>query len=136
MSRFWEDLKWPTTSKNGPETTWSNPQRAKNHLQKKHSKRTTTSRCWDNSTIWGNEIYSLTRFSLTTFDCNDLSMALWRIIMEIQDQTFINYHVYLLQDIKFAGYVTNHLDTPKLTFARQKLTLWIKLDLNIKFWHR
>lgn len=52
--------------------------------------------------------------------------------MEIQDQTFINYHVYLLQDIKFAGYVTNHFDTDKLTLVKKKSTLLIKLDMKIK----
>ena len=33
--------------------------------------------------------------------------------------------MYLLQDIKFTGYVANHFDNPKLTFARQNSTLWI-----------
>ena len=31
--------------------------------------------------------------------------------------------VYLLQDMKLAGYIANHLDYRKLTFAREKLTL-------------
>ena len=45
--------------------------------------------------------------------------------MKIERQTFLYYHMYLLQDIKFTGYVANHFDNPKLTFARQNSTLWI-----------
>ena len=56
--------------------------------------------------------------------------------MEIERQTFVYYHVNISRDIKFAGYVANHLDTHKLTFVRQKPTLWINLDTKIKFWHK
>ena len=41
--------------------------------------------------------------------------------------------VYLLRDLEFAGYVANYFDTCKLTFAKQKSTIWIKLDIKIKF---
>ena len=44
----------------------------------------------------------------------------WRIMVRIKCQIFVYYHVYLLQDIKFTGYVANHFDTRKFT------TLWIK----------
>ena len=47
-------------------------------------------------------------------------------MVKIDSQTFLYYHVYLLRDIKFTGYVANHFDTRKLTFARQKPTLPIK----------
>ena len=43
--------------------------------------------------------------------------------MKIERQTFVDYHVYLLRDIKFTGRVANHFDTRKFTFARQKSTL-------------
>ena len=43
--------------------------------------------------------------------------------MEIERQTFVYYHVNISRDIKFTGYVANHLDTHKLTFVRQKPTL-------------
>ena len=33
----------------------------------------------------------------------------------------IYYHVYLLQDIKFTGYVAYHFDTRKLTFNYEKI---------------
>ena len=45
---------------------------------------------------------------------------------DLQFTYLLYYHVYLLRDIKFTGYVANHFDTRKLTFARQKSTLWIK----------
>ena len=47
-------------------------------------------------------------------------------MVKLDSQTFPYYHVYLLRDIKFTGYVANHFDTRKLTFARQKPTLPIK----------
>ena len=54
-----------------------------------------------------------------------LSMALWQIMVKIECHTFLYYHVYLLWDIKFIGYISNHFDSNKITFARQKSTLWI-----------
>ena len=59
-------------------------------------------------------------------------------MVKIERQTFLYYHVYLLRDIKFTGYVANHFDTRKLTFAWQKWTLRIKqknsnFDINKTF---
>ena len=34
-------------------------------------------------------------------------------------QTFMHYHVYLLRDIEFAGYIANHYDTHKLILVKQ-----------------
>ena len=34
--------------------------------------------------------------------------------------------MYLLRDTKFTGYVGNHFDTRKLTFAKQKSTLRVE----------
>ena len=44
-------------------------------------------------------------------------------MVKIEHQTFVYYHVYLLRDIKFTGYVANLSDTRKFTFVRQKPTL-------------
>ena len=38
-------------------------------------------------------------------------------MVKIERKTFVYYHVYLLRDIKFTGYVANHFHT--LTFTRQ-----------------
>ena len=35
-------------------------------------------------------------------------------MVKIERQTFLYYHVYLLRDMKFTGYVANHFDTRKL----------------------
>ena len=56
--------------------------------------------------------------------------------MKIVRQTFTYYHMHLLRDIKFAEYFTNHLDTCKLIFAKQKLTLGTKFDIKTKFRQR
>ena len=56
-------------------------------------------------------------------------------MVKIECQTFIYYHVHLLRYIKFAGYVTNHFDTGKLTLVKKKSTLLIKLDMKIKKKH-
>ena len=37
-------------------------------------------------------------------------------MVKIERQIFVYYHVYLLRNAKFKGYVTNHFDTRKLTF--------------------
>ena len=47
-------------------------------------------------------------------------------MVKIERKTFVYYHIYLLRDMKFTGYVANHFDTLKLTFTRQKSTLSIK----------
>ena len=39
-------------------------------------------------------------------------------MVKIERQTFVHYHVYFLQDIKFTGYVANHIDPRKLTLTR------------------
>ena len=44
-------------------------------------------------------------------------------MVKIERQAFLYYHVYLLRDIKFTGYVASHFDIHKLTFARQNSTL-------------
>ena len=46
-------------------------------------------------------------------------------MLKVECQT-LYYHVYLLRDIKFTGYVANHFDTSKLTFVTKKLILRIK----------
>ena len=49
--------------------------------------------------------------------------------MKIERQTFVYYHVYLLWNIKFAGYIARTTGqwiiyyTHNFTFARQKSTL-------------
>ena len=62
-------------------------------------------------------------------------------MVEIEPQTLLYYHVYLLWDIKFTVYIANNFDTRKLTFAREKSTLWIKqkksnfnIDKNSELW--
>ena len=133
------DLKQTTTSKKRPKTTYNEQKTNGNNLQppettydehRKYLKRPTTSRSLDYFIIWDNHIFH------SIFDCNHSSTSSWRIIMETECQTFIYYHVHLLRTIKFAGYFVNHLDTSKLAFVRQKPTLWIKVDIKIKFWHR
>ena len=54
------------------------------------------------------------------------------MMVKIECQTYVYYHVHLLGYIKFAGYVTNHFDTDKLTLVKKKSTLLIKLDMKIK----
>ena len=119
-------LKRPTANKKQPKTTYSNlkqltaiekrPTSTWNYLQraKRDLKRSATSRFWDYFTIWGNHVFH------STFDCNYSCIPSWRIITEIERQTFIYYPLHLLRDIKFAGYISNHLDTCKLTFAKSQ----------------
>ena len=44
-------------------------------------------------------------------------------MVKTEHQTLVYYHVCLLRDMKFTGYVANHFDTRKFTFGRQKSTL-------------
>ena len=155
QQRARNDLKRPTTTwKDLQETrsdletiydeeemTWNDPQRVRHNLQrpkptyneqKKEAKQPTTTRIWDYFT-WGNRFSSLTRFQ----PWNDLQRARNALkrpttskkqpeTMEVEHQTFLYYHMYLLPEIKFTGYVANFFDTRKWTFTRQKSTLWIK----------
>ena len=61
-----------------------------------------------------------------TFGCNHSNIISRRIMVNLERQTFLYYHVYLLQDIKLTGYAANNCDNRKLTFATQNSTLWIK----------
>ena len=73
-------------------------------------------------------------FSSMFYAQHHSNIASWRIMMEIEHQTYINYyHIYLLLDIVFAVYVANHCDTCKSTYARLKSTLQIKIDISITF---
>ena len=45
-------------------------------------------------------------------------------MVKIECQTFVYYHVYLLWNIKFTGYIAIHFDTHKFTFAWQKSTFY------------
>ena len=44
------------------------------------------------------------------------------IMVNIERQTFVYCHVYLLSDRKLIGYVANHFGTRKLTFLGKKST--------------
>ena len=81
-----------------------------------------------------NERYEMTNTKqiLRLFD----NVRQLRIMVKIECQTFLYYYVYLLWDVEFEGSVANYFDTSKLTFAKQKSTIWIKLDIKMKFWHR
>ena len=68
--------------------------------KKKDAKQSTTNRFWDYFTIWGNRFSYLTHFRVP--------------------------NISILSCVFIMGYVVNHFDTHKLTFARQKSTLWIK----------
>ena len=73
----------------------------------------------------GNRFSSLTRFQPNIW-LQSFEYCFTKITVKIECQTFPYYHVYLLRDIKFTGYVVNHFDTRKLPFARQKSIIWIK----------
>ena len=47
-------------------------------------------------------------------------------MVKIEHQIFVYYHLHLLQDMAFTGYVANHFETRKFKFARQKSALRIK----------
>ena len=128
------DLKPPTMRKKRPETIYNDLKKTYNveettcKEQKRDSKQPTTSRYLDYFAIWGNYVFN------STFDCNHLSMASWRIIMEIAKYLYIMYyHVHLLRDIKFAGYFANDFDTCKLPFASKKATFWLSLTKKSNF---
>ena len=52
------------------------------------------------------------------------------IMVNIERQTFVYRHVYLLSDRKLIGYVANHFGTRKLTFLGKKSTF--ELNKKIK----
>ena len=88
------------------------------------------------STIGQSVLFSNMFFTqLLQFDCSHSNIASCQIMTKIEHQTFIYYHAYLLRNIEFVEYVANHFDTHRLTFARQKSIIWIKLDMKMKFWH-
>ena len=157
LQRARNDLTRPETTCNEQESTWNDLQRARNDLQRARNdleithnnlkrpiankkrpgnnldlqpernnlKRPTTSKTQPTTTGTYLLVFS------PTFNCNHSSTASQRIMVKIERQTFLYYHVYLLRDIKFTGHVANHFDTCKLTFVRQKLTLWIKQKKSI-----
>ena len=85
------DLKRPTTRKKRPVIMYNDLKKTYNveettyNEQKRDSKQPTTNRYLDYFAIWGNYIFN------STFDCNHLSMASRRIIMEKDSQIFIYY---------------------------------------------
>ena len=146
----WKDLQQPTTSKKQPETTYhnlkrpimnkkqpgNNPQWVRHNLkwleptcnkQKKDVKRPIISTFWDYFTIWSNQFSSLTYFQPN----------IW---LKSFEHCFSEYHgenkapnISISSCVFITGYknlwvtyVVNHFDTCKLTFVRQKSTLWIK----------
>ena len=121
LQRARKDLKQPTTSKTQPTVTRVYLQQAKKDAKQP------TSRFWDDFTIWDNWFSPLTRFN-PAFGCNHSSVASGRIMVKIGRQTFfyiimcIYYGIQNLLDT----YIANHFVTHKLTFARQKSTVWIK----------
>ena len=123
-------LKWPKISKKQPTTSWTYIQRAK-----EESKLQTISRIWDYFTVWVIRFF-LQHFSHPIFDFNRWRNASCRILVKTECQTFMYNYMYVLRDTEFVGYLANHFDIHKLTIARQKLTIWVKLDIKIKFWHK
>ena len=113
----WNDLKRPTTSKKRtkqPTISKKRPATSKKDLKYlQYADFEITSQ------------FGQSHFPLAIFDCNHSSIASWKIVMEVERQTFIYYHGHLLRDVTLAGYFVNHLDTCKLTFVRRKATLWL-----------
>ena len=133
------NLKWPTLSKKQPETTYNNLIRpigntkwpgnnlqwARNDLKQSTMSKTqpTTTqtylqwakkRCQPTS---NNQIlrlfYSMGQLVLFSHTFSTQHLVARIIMMKIECRTFLYYHVYLLPDIKFTGYVANHFDTCK-----------------------
>ena len=114
-------------------TTWNGLQRARHNLQRpeptnneqkltqNHQHQADFKIILQNGSIG----YFLQHVFYPTFDYNHSSIAAWRIMVKIECQRFVYYHVYLLRDMTFTGYVASHFDTRKFKFARQKSTLWI-----------
>ena len=121
LQRARNDLKRPTTSKTQPTTAWTYLQRAKKKTQN-DQQRADFQIILQYRAI-GSPLWHVFN---PTLGWNHSSIASRRIIVKIECQTFLYYYMYLLRDTKFTGYVANHFDTRKLTFARQKSTLWIK----------
>ena len=94
-----KDLKQPTTSKTQPTVTCVYLQQAKKDAKQP------TSRFWDDFTIWDNWFSSLTRFQLSIW-----LQSFERCFRENHGESrasniFLYYHVYLLRDTKFTGYL-------------------------------
>ena len=135
LQRARNDLKWPTTSKKRPEmayneqeTTWNDPQRVRHNLQwsehnytelGKDAKRPTTSIFSDYFTIWGKRFSSLTRFPLDIwlqsfehfFTKNDGENRASSIYYHASS---VNYHVYLLWDIRFIFFCLGFMSAEKV----------------------
>ena len=120
LQRTRKDLKQPTTSKTQPTTTRTYLQRLK-----KDAKRPTTSRFWDYFTIWSNQFSSLTHFQPIIW-LQSFQHCLMENHGENRAPNISILSCIFNTNIKFTGYVVNHFEIRKLTFAKQKSTLWIK----------
>ena len=113
LTQTWNDLKRPTTRKKQPTTIWTYQQQGK-----KDAKPPTTTRFWDYFTVWGNRFSSLARFPSNIW----LQSFEHRFMENYGENRALNiyYHVYLLRDIIFTGYVANHCHIRKFIFASQR----------------
>ena len=110
--------------------TWNDPQGAKDNL-KRHKltynevkkKRNDQQQADFEIILQHAAIGSLLSYVFhPKFACNHLSIASWRIMVKTERKTIVYYHVYLLTGYKIYSI---RCDTLKLTFTRQKSTLWI-----------
>ena len=127
----WNDLQRPTTSKKRPETTHNEKNTTYNDpnlptTSKKKMRKDQQQADFEIILQYGAIGSLLWHVFSTPFGCNHSNIALLRIIVKMERQTFPHYHMYLLRDTKFTGYVENHFDTRKLTFVKEQSTLRIK----------
>ena len=121
--------KRPTTSKKRTETTYNDPNLPTTSKEKMWNDQQQADFDFDYFIIWGNRFSSLTRFILN----------IW---LQSFEHFFTENHgenrapnISILSCVFITGYVANHFDTRKLTFAEQKSTLGIQ-QKKIKLWHR
>ena len=104
--QHWNDLQRPEKTYNKQETTWNDLQQLRNNQQwpenicNEQKKTRNDQQQADFQIIlqYGANGSLLLHFFHPTFGCNHSSIASRRIMVKIERQTFLYYHVYLLRD--------------------------------------
>ena len=149
LQRARNNLKQPETTYNDREKTWNNINNLKRPTRSKKQHTMTWNIYYNKQTKKPKSTYNkqiLKLFCNISSLLSSLTSFLPNIWLQSFEHCFMENHdenrapIYILSCVFMSylcilGYIMNHLDICKLIFARQKPTLWIELDIRIKFWH-